>query len=53
MPTEEELEQRVTEHIDGAREAILRFEIETMKKAVEKVENISGLREGKAGKQSS
>ena len=49
MPTEEELEQRVNEHIDreGAKNAILALEIETLKKAVEKVENISGLHDGK------
>ena len=49
MPTEEELEQRVHEHIDreGAKNAILALEIETLKKAVEKVENISGLHGGK------
>lgn len=46
MPTEEELEQRVTEQIDRERkqDAILTLEIETIKKAVRKVENISGLR---------
>lgn len=46
MPTEEELEQRVTEQIDRERtqDAILALEIETIKKAVRKVENISGLR---------
>lgn len=46
MPTEEELEQRVTDQIDQERtqEAILALEIETIKKAVRKVENISGLR---------
>lgn len=46
MPTEEELEQRVTDQIDQERtqDAILALEIETIKKAVRKVENISGLR---------
>ena len=45
MPTEEELEQITTEQIDRERkkEAILKLEIETLKKAVEKVENVSGL----------
>ena len=43
MPTEEELEQRVTEQIDAerVRNAILDIEIETLKKAVDQVENIS------------
>lgn len=46
MPTEQELEERITEHIDRERveNAILNVEIETLKKAVEKVENVSGLR---------
>lgn len=45
MPTAEELEQRVTEQIerDDIREGILRIEIETLKKAVKKSENVSGL----------
>lgn len=45
MPDEEELEQRITEHIDRERikDSILSLEIETLKKAVEKVENISGI----------
>lgn len=53
MPTEEELEQRVTEQIDQERiqDAILKLEIETLRKAVDKVENISGLSKGTAGKQ--
>ena len=44
MPTEEELEQTVTERIDTerTRENILRIEIESLKKAVGKVENVSG-----------
>lgn len=43
--TEEELEQRINEQIDRERinEAILKLEIETLKKAVGKVENVSGL----------
>jgi len=46
MPTEEELEQRVTEQIDRERtqDAILAIEIESLQKAVRNVENISGLR---------
>ena len=46
--TEEELEQRTTEMIDRERvkNAILALEIESLKKAVEQVENVSGLREG-------
>lgn len=43
--TEEELEQRINEQIDRERinEAILRLEIETLKKAVGQVENVSGI----------
>ena len=43
--TEEELEQRINEQIDLERnnETILKLEIETLKKAVGKVENVSGL----------
>jgi hypothetical protein len=42
MPTEEELEQRINDQIDRERskEAILKLEIETLKKAVEQVESI-------------
>ena len=45
MPTEEDLEQMTTEKIDRERvkDKILTLEIETLKKAVEKVENVSGL----------
>ena len=45
MITEEELEQRTTAMLDKERmkDAILKIEIETLKKAVEKVENISGI----------
>ena len=45
MPTEEELEQRVTERIDQERieTAILKLEIETLQKAVKQVENVSGI----------
>jgi hypothetical protein len=48
MPTEEELEQRINDQIDRERikEAILKLEIETLKKAVEQIENVSGLRNG-------
>lgn len=48
MPDEEELEQIITEHIDMERiqNAILKLEIDTLKKAVGKVENVSGLFEG-------
>lgn len=44
--TEEELEQRTTEMIDRerAKDAILKLEIDNLKKAVEKSENVSGLR---------
>ena len=43
--TEEELEERITEQMDRerVREKILALEIETLKKAVEKIENVSGL----------
>lgn len=41
MPDEEELEQMTTERID--RERLIALEIESIEKAVEKVENISGL----------
>ena len=43
--TEQELEERITEQIDRERvkEAILKLEIESLKKAVEQVENVSGL----------
>ena len=42
--TEQELEERITAMIDkeDAKAAILKFEIENLKKAVERVENISG-----------
>ena len=51
MPTEEELEQRITDHIDkeSADNAILSSEIESLKKAVKGSENISGLH-GSQGK---
>lgn len=54
MPTEEELEQRITDHIDHerAQSAILRIEMETLRKGIDKGENISGFSEGTAGKQS-
>lgn len=53
MPTGEELEERITEQIDQERvkDAILKFEIETLRKGFDKVENISGLSKGTAGKQ--
>ena len=43
--TEEELEQRINDQIDRdrVREKILNLEMEMQKKAVEQVENISGL----------
>lgn len=48
MPDEEELEQRINDQIDRERikEAILTLEIENLKKAVEQIENVSGLRNG-------
>lgn len=44
--TEQELEERTTEMIDRERiqAAILKLEIETLKKAVDKVEDISRVR---------
>lgn len=44
--TEQELEERITDQIDRERvkDAIFSLEIESLKKAVEKVENVSGLR---------
>ena len=44
--TEQELEERINDQIDreSAETAILNFEIESLQKAVEKVENVSGLR---------
>jgi hypothetical protein len=45
VPTEEDLEQMTTEQLDRerTRDAILKLEIETLKKAVEQIENVSGL----------
>lgn len=45
MPTEEELEQLTTEQLDRERikTAILNIEIESLQKAVEKVEDVSGI----------
>ena len=45
MPTEMELEERITDQIDRerVRDQILALEIQTLKKAVENVENVSGL----------
>ena len=43
--SEEELDERITEQLDmeRAKDRILALEIQTIKKAVEKVENVSGL----------
>ena len=43
--TEQELEERITEQLDRERikAAILKHEIENLKKAVAEVENVSGL----------
>lgn len=48
MPTEEELEQHITDQIDRERvkDKILALEIQSLKKAVEQVENVSGLHSG-------
>ena len=48
MITEQELDDMITDRIDKERikNAILDYEIENLKKAVEKVENVSGIREG-------
>lgn len=45
MPDGEELEQRINDQIDRERiqDAILKLEIETLKKAVEESENVSRL----------
>ena len=45
MPDGEELEQRINDQIDRERiqDAILKLEIETLKKAVENSENVSRL----------
>ena len=53
MPTEEELEQRITEHMDRERlqDAMLGIELETLRKGIDKVENVSGFCESPAGKQ--
>ena len=44
MPTEMELDEQITEQMDRERvqNAILNLEIETLKKAVGNVENVSG-----------
>lgn len=49
--TEQELEERITEQMDRERvkTAILKLEIENLKKAVERIENVSGFR-GSTGK---
>ena len=46
--TEAELDERINEQMDRerVRAAILNFEIETLKKAVGKIENVSGIRTG-------
>lgn len=46
--TEQELEERINDQIDMERvqAAILKLEIETLKKAVKMGENVSGLRKG-------
>ena len=43
--TEQELEERITDQMDRerVRDAILKLEIENLKKAVEQIENVSGL----------
>lgn len=45
---EQELEQRINDMIDRERSktAILKLEIESLKKAVEKVEDVSGFHNG-------
>ena len=49
MPDGEELEQIITTQIDRERiqNAILKLEIESLQKAVDKVGNVSGLRKVK------
>lgn len=53
MITEEELEQRTNDMIDRERikNAILDFEIDNLKKAVAKGENISGLSDSSNARQ--
>lgn len=43
MPTEEELEQRVNEHIDEqeAKKAILKFEIEKMREDIKRMKGVT------------
>ncbi len=43
--TEQELDERINDQMDSERnqDAVLKLEIETLKKAVEKVENVSGI----------
>ena len=43
--TEQELDERINDQMDRERnqDAVLKLEIETLKKAVEKVENVSGV----------
>ena len=45
MPTEEDLEQMTTEQMDRERvkDKILAIEIETLKKGLGQIENVSGL----------
>ena len=49
--TEEELEQHINRMMDRerVRDAILKLEIESLKKAVDGVENVSGIRESHSG----
>lgn len=53
MPTEEELEQRITDQMDRERlqDAMIGIELETLRKGIDKVENVSGFCESPAGKQ--
>lgn len=53
MITEEELEQRINEQIDRERinNAILKHEIESLKKAVGQIENVSGIHSGERERQ--
>lgn len=52
MPDGEELEQMINEQIERERiqTAILNIEIDTLKKAVKQIENVSGLSESQGRK---
>ena len=53
MPDREELETRVNEGLDWEKQqdALIRKNLEMLRKAVGQVENVSGLRKGETGEQ--